>query len=181
MIGKEELLIWTMAAAFKMSGETTQMPSKLAEAIVDMSFAYPLFAGEKGPQQTAAIAIDFAWHESGYNNNLIGNEADGGHSYGAFEVRLCQPFDSCYEILHDEHKSVFLALKWLSVSMKKCGPPYFFAIYTSGSCTNRAGQNISAHRLAESRKLIRDVKLETPIVLTIPSKMEYWNKFENSL
>lgn len=181
-MGKEELIIWIMAAAFKISGDTTLMPPSLARAIGDMSVAYPLFAGENGPQQTAAVAVDFAWHESGFNNNLIGNEADGGHSYGAFEVRFCQPFQTCKEIIFDEHKSTFLALKWLAVSMQKCGAPHFFALYASGSCSNRAGQIISATRMAESRRLIKTVQIDNmPIPLSRPSYVMVWQESEDLL
>lgn len=181
-MGRSDLLIWTFVAAYRMSGNTTPMPAKLATAIVDMSTAYPMFAGENGSQQTASVAVDFAWHESGFNNNLIGNEADGGHSYGAFEVRFCQPFATCTEILLDENKSVFLALKWLRVSMHKCGTPHFFALYASGSCTNRAGRNISATRMAESRKLIKTVDVNNlPISLLRPSYVREWQNLEGLL
>lgn len=161
MITLAKLTAWILAAAFQMSGNTTQMPPKLANGIATMSMAYPLFGdGDNGVQLTASTLVDFAWHESGYNNRLIGNEADGGHSYGAFMIRNCEPY-TCWEIITDEQKSAYVALKWMARSMHYCDQyPYWFSIYASGTCTNAAGRAISKTRITEAEQLVKLIKIE---------------------
>lgn len=160
MITLAKLTTWVLAAAFQISGNTTHMPDKLANGIATMSMAYPLFGSDDGELRTASILVDFAWHESGFNNRLIGNEADGGHSYGAFMIRNCEPY-TCYEIIIDEQKSASVALKWMARSMHYCDQyPYWFSIYASGTCSNQAGRNISKTRLKEAEKLVFDIKLK---------------------
>lgn len=159
MITLTKLTAWVLAAAFQISGNTTQMPPKLANGIATMSMAYPLFGDENGEQLTAGILVDFGWHESGFNNRLKAKEADGGYSWGAFMIRNCEPY-SCWEIITDEQKSAYVALKWMARSMHYCDQyPYWFSIYASGTCSNQAGRNISKTRLKEAEKLVFDIKL----------------------
>jgi hypothetical protein len=159
MISLTKLVAWVMAAGLQISGNTTPMPPKLAHGIATMSMAYPLFSGEDGELQTAAFLTDFAWHESGFRNHLIAKEADGGNSYGAFMIRNCEPY-TCYEIINDEQKSSYVALKWMARSMHYCDEyPYWLSIYASGTCHNAAGRAISKKRIQEAEQLAKTVKV----------------------
>ena len=147
-----------MVAALFFSGNLVPIPPPLAHAIADMSQAYPLFGGDDGAKKTAALLIVFAWKESGYRNNIRAQEASGAYSYSAYMIGLCEPY-TCQELMQDEYKSTYTALRWMARSMKYCNEPdYFLAIYASGSCNNAAGRKISYERLTWMRKLVQLIK-----------------------
>lgn len=126
-----------------------------AAAIDRASHEAPLYAGEDGPERTAAQLVAIAWFESRFDPRAVG---DHGRSLGLFQVGVSnvRRLDVAIDDLFDPDVAARAAIAMLRSSLRTCRvrPKEFrLAEYASGSC-GRGGE-ASRHRTKLAGELLR--------------------------
>lgn len=135
---------WILAASLRVSDAEGHNPQKPiakegAQAIEAACSKVRLVTGEDPRPMCASVYLVMAFRESGYRLDAIG---DGGKARGPFQVHTSSPPKTW-----DEAVRQFTPI--LQRSATTCEEP--LAMLASGSCTNKAGIQISRVRMAEAR------------------------------
>lgn len=125
-----------------------------AIAITEAAEQSPLFRGDDGAKQTAAILVSLSWFESRFQPDAVG---DNGSSCGAFQI---QPRTStrytCAE-LQDPAYAAGEAIRLIRQSFRVCAarplPERLAWFAGGGSCVR--GIRESKHRMALAKRLAK--------------------------
>jgi hypothetical protein len=134
-----------------------------ARAIDDVAHAEPAYAGDDGPERTAALLVSIAWYESRFDPRAVLEDADGA-SLGLFQVhdsnlhrlRIVHP-----DALEDPRASARAALFLIRESFRVCGKrpaDELLAMYASGRgrCDVPEGVRASRRRMRLAATMLRE-------------------------
>jgi hypothetical protein len=139
---------WILAASLSVTDSAGHHPIKGialegAQAIADACSKVRLSNGSDPRPMCASVYLVMAFRESGYQLNAVG---DHGHSFGPFQTRVAP---KSWKEAVDQYTPI------LQRSAAMCTEP--LALLASGSCTNKAGIEISRARMAEAKRVSTSV------------------------